>query len=310
MSQENVLFRKAARLFALLKFYQSFTLKKNIMMKTRRGVLLISLYLLFGSMMHFVACSSIEGRHSFSLTTFSPSGKLGQVERAMEAASLGTPIVAVVKDGKILLASPQILPSVFMLDDGTARFSSVAPHIVVGHSGISADGRVLLASAQRLAVEHSYTFDEAIPVDLFLEEMALLIQEYTMKPGTRPFGTTLLIAHLPKDEDKRPELFRIDPSGAVTKVENDVAVINGKYSVETHSKFSELSSSSSDSKDGTERDLKTLCEILKDALSSNSSSSKKESEKVSLLPSTIIGASLTRQEGFAIKRMKSDKELS
>ena len=250
---------------------------------------------------------------------------MGQVERAMEAASLGTPIVGTVQeDGTILLASPQILPSVFMLDDGTSRFSSVAPHIAIGHSGISADGRVLVAAAQRLAVEHAYTFDEPIPIDLFLEEMSLLMQEYTMKPATRPFGTILLIAYLPRqDYGGRPELFRIDPSGAVTTVEGNFAIINGKFSSEIQARIADLSRTSDDDDDDstindndgsnnkTERRLRSLCEILQDAIMSTKSSSSTtttQQQKDIVLPSTIIGASLTRQDGFQVKRWSIKKD--
>jgi 20S proteasome alpha/beta subunit len=268
-------------------------------------------FLIICSLFSVVAGSSIDGRYSFSLTTFDPSGKLGQVERAMEAASLGTPIVAVVKDDdQILLASPQVLPSVFMLDDGTARFASAAPHIVVAHSGISADGRVLVAAAQRLAVEHAYTFEEPIPIDLFLEEMSLLFQEYTMKPASRPFGATLLVAHLPPvatNNERKPQLFRIDASGAVTILEDNVAVINGRFSPEIESKLLELSKNSENksSPSAVEDDeLQSICRILQESMVTDAPA-EKESEKASLPSSSIIGASFTRQGGFALKRFRS-----
>lgn len=166
-------------------------------------------------------------------------GKLGQVERAMKAASLGTPVVAVVLPGedRIVMAAPQVLPSPLMVDSGTSRFARVTPEIVAAHSGLSADGRVLLAAAIRIAVEHEYTFDEAIPVEILLEELALLYQEYTMKPGARPFGATLLIGYMPSKSKRQcssgtetafsePMLFRIDPSGTVEGMK-DYAIVNG-----------------------------------------------------------------------------------
>ena len=244
--------------------------------------------------------SSINARHSFSLTTFDPNGKLGQVEHAIKASSMGTPIMAIIRENnEILLAAPQVLPSAFMLDDGTARFSAVAPHIVIAHSGISADGRVLIAAAQRLAVEHAYTFEEAIPIDLLLEEMSLLCQEYTMKPGSRPFGSTLLVAYLPSavpdsDPEQKPQLFQINPSGSVTILEDGVAVINGKISEETKSKLSQLAKSTSKSDD-----LKQLCDILQNSISTKVY--PVDSETVQL-PSCTLGASFSAREGLRIKR--------
>ncbi|KAL7563428.1 hypothetical protein ACA910_016524 [Epithemia clementina (nom. ined.)] len=203
----------------------------------------------------------LDGRHSYSLSTFDTEGRLGQVDWAIQAASQGTPIMAVVvpdDDGfdrrenvnsanivrgnggpSILLAAPQSLPSVLMEDDGTSRFAYITSEIVVAHSGLSADGRVLVAAAQRFAVQHEYTFDEEIPIDIFLQELSLLFQEYTMKQATRPFGVILLIAYLPTRERHghqsttarmprhKAQLFRLDPSGTVSGL-GSFAMINGK----------------------------------------------------------------------------------
>jgi 20S proteasome alpha/beta subunit len=122
------------------------------------------------------------------------------------------------KKSIVLLASPHVTPTPLMEADGTARFCAIAPCIVAAHSGVGADGRVVLAAAQRMAVEHEYTFDEPIPISHFLEQTSLLFQEYTMKAGNRPFGCVLLIAHLPEDDDNddgQPELYAIHPSGSV-----------------------------------------------------------------------------------------------
>lgn len=196
------------------------------------------------------ARSHNEERYSFSLTTFDPTGRLGQVDRAQQAASMGTPVIAITlpssigsdednnrrHGGFILLASPQHLPSIFMMDDGTPRFTQITNEIVISHSGLSADGRVLIAAAQRVAIEYDYTFDEEIPCSLFLQQLSLLMQEYTMKPGTRPFGACLIVAHVPAVPDsasQSPDLFRIDPSGNVERLFDDdhkfCTIIHGNH---------------------------------------------------------------------------------
>lgn len=241
---------------------------------------------------------SIQGRFSYSLTTFDPSGKLIQLEHAQKASSLGVPIVAVVLDGKndskeghkhggddkggslggtpsspsdptILIAAPQLLPSPLMSDDGTARFVAVSPHIVIGHSGVAADGRVVTQKAQTIAVQHTYLYDEPIPIGLFLEELSLLMQEYTMKPASRPYAVSLIVGYIPpktpstnhleEEEDNgenecqlnrsgahKPRLFRIDCTGSVEEL-GDVAIINGNFrDIDAlHSKLWDLSSGES-----------------------------------------------------------------
>jgi 20S proteasome alpha/beta subunit len=165
---------------------------------------------------------SSDGRYSYSLSTFDSSGRLAQVEFALLAANQGVPIIALATDTDIFMVAPEAIPSPFMIQDGTARFVRVTDEIILAHSGLSADGRVLAAAAQRLAVEHEYTFDENIPIEIFLQEMSLLIQEYTIKAAARPFGTSLLIGYNPrrilaKERITKPILYRIDPSGTITK---------------------------------------------------------------------------------------------
>ena len=176
------------------------------------------------------------GRYSYSLSTFDKEGRLNQVERAQRAANLGPPVVAVsLHNGQgCVMASLFGTPSPLLVDDGTARFVRISDTIAVAHSGVSADGRAVTAAAQRLAVEHAYTFhddgsadgsgsaSEAIPIDLFLEEVSQLFQRYTMKPGCRPFGCSLVVAHIPQSgicDNSRCRLYRIDPSGMVQMVE-------------------------------------------------------------------------------------------
>mmetsp|Transcript_138 Transcript_138/g.353 ORF Transcript_138/g.353 Transcript_138/m.353 type:complete len:326 (-) Transcript_138:38-1015(-) len=274
-----------------------------------------------------------DGRHSYSLTTFSPNGKLGQVERALVAASLGTPIVGVIKGNNIILASPQILPSPLMNDDGTSRFSVVSPQIILGHSGIASDGRVVMECAQRLVIEHSYTYDEPIPIGLFLEELSLLFQAYTMKPGARPFGCTLLVGYLPPPRSRsatnnteKPRLFQIDCSGSVVEL-NTIAVINGKFKGDMKTRLLDFAKQD-DGDDSTggnrngnnkEKYKESISRILQEELQNASISNNKQAKKTKLsrnhnssspsdtedvikLPLRIISASFDRAEGFKIER--------
>mmetsp|Transcript_49189 Transcript_49189/g.73129 ORF Transcript_49189/g.73129 Transcript_49189/m.73129 type:complete len:322 (-) Transcript_49189:37-1002(-) len=178
--------------------------------------------------------SGIDGRYSFSLTTFDPSGKLRQVEYATLAASLGQPILAyyLPSSHSFIFCSPHATNALSPLihDDGTPRFTQISSRIVLGHSGLGADGRVLIAEAQRIAIQHEYTFGEDFEeeedggglgfLETVLDQLSELMQKYTMKPGVRPFGCSLLIAYLPPisslDGQKRGKLYRIDPSGAIT----------------------------------------------------------------------------------------------
>lgn len=250
--------------------------------------------------------SSVGSRYSFSLTTFDPSGKLGQVDRAVEAAAMGPPIVAVVvrNRNEIVLAAPHRLPSPLMKDDGTSRFVRLSRELVVGHTGVSADGRILCAAAHQLALNHVYTFQEDISIQAFLRGMSSLMQEYTMKPGRRPFGSTLVVAHVPRQRQrpkeadsehaagtKRPQLFRIDPSGSVTKLD-DCCIINGRGE-DTDQLERRLATAADDKQEDVHQLVADWChqQLVAQA-------KKQRLEELSIAPETVLVASATMDGRF------------
>ena len=199
-----------------------------------RSVLLVTVIMTVFVLDYYCAMASfvpMEGRYAFSLTTFDPSGKLGQVEHAMYAASLGPPLIAVcVKNIGVILVSIYSLPSPFIASDGTSRYVQLPTNkdrtVVVAHSGIQADGRVVASASQKICIEYEYTLDESIPMDILLEELALIFQSYTMKPGSRPFGCELLLTHIPSETVSAGiQLFRIDPSGCVQPIVDGIEVL-------------------------------------------------------------------------------------
>ena len=136
------------------------------------------------------------------------------------------------------MAAPQILQSPLVIQDGTPRFVKITSEILIGHSGITADGRILMDAAKKIAIQYQYTFDEPISIEVFLEEIALVLQESTMEPGVRPFGATLVVAYVPSAErqlttgHKVPCFYRIDPSGLVQLLGNSAFVVNGNFKID------------------------------------------------------------------------------
>lgn len=253
----------------------------------------IALFLFGNCAIYGDASSRAENRYSFSLTTFDPSGKLGQVDRAVEAASLGPPLVLVALQDRVLLAAPQHLPSPFMLDDGTPRFTQITPEIIITQTGLSADGRALCRAAQNIALNYRYTFDEDIPVDNFLQELSLLFQEYTMKPGCRPFGSTIIVAHVPSKmygaAAGRPQLFQVNSSGSMVALE-DCCVINGRGHEDLKALKKQLEEDSAAAGGGDdENNKRILFEWLQADLASQAK--KNRVEESSSRPGTILTAS-------------------
>jgi len=150
-------------------------------------------------------------RYSFSLTTFSPSGKLVQLEYALAAVSSGAPSVGIMASNGVVIATENKHKSVLYDENSVHRVEMITNHIGMVYSGMGPDYRVLVKQARKIASNYYLSYKEAIPVSQLVQKVATVMQEYTQSGGVRPFGVSLLICGWDSD---RPYLFQCDPSGA------------------------------------------------------------------------------------------------
>jgi len=150
-------------------------------------------------------------RYSFSLTTFSPSGKLVQIEYALAAVASGAPTVGIKASNGVVLATEKKHKS--LLYDGTSvwKIESISEYIGMCYSGMGPDYRLLVKQARKAAQSYQLMYGERIPTVQLVQQVAAIMQEYTQSGGVRPFGVSLLICGW--DEGK-PFLYQCDPSGA------------------------------------------------------------------------------------------------
>ncbi|KAH7730074.1 CBN-PAS-2 protein [Aphelenchoides avenae] len=148
--------------------------------------------------------------YGFSLTTFSPSGKLMQIEYALNAVRNGQPSVGLrAKDGVVLATENKSS----ILHEQEHKIEKISDHIGCVYSGMGPDFRLLVKKARKIAMEYELTYGEEIPTTQLVTRLAAVMQEYTQSGGVRPFGVSLLIAGWDK-QPARPLLFQSDPSGA------------------------------------------------------------------------------------------------
>lgn len=150
-------------------------------------------------------------RYSFSLTTFSPSGKLVQIEYAIAAVAAGAPSIGIKSKTGIVLAAEKKSKSILYDDSTITKIEMVTPHCGITYSGMGPDFRVLVRKARKIAQTYFMKFDEEIPVSQLVQRLTNVMQEYTHSGGVRPFGVSLLVAGFDLEE---PYLVQCDPSGA------------------------------------------------------------------------------------------------
>ncbi|XP_077125286.1 proteasome subunit alpha type-2 [Ranitomeya variabilis] len=152
-----------------------------------------------------------ERTYSFSLTTFSPSGKLVQIEYALAAVAAGAPSVGIKAANGVVLATEKKQKSILYDEQSVHKVEPITKHIGMVYSGMGPDYRVLVQRARKLAQQYYLVYQEPIPTAQLVQRVASVMQEYTQSGGVRPFGVSLLIAGW---DEECPYLFQSDPSGA------------------------------------------------------------------------------------------------
>ncbi|RKF62815.1 putative proteasome subunit alpha type-2 [Erysiphe neolycopersici] len=143
-------------------------------------------------------------RYSFSLTTFSPSGKLIQIEYALNAVNQGVTALGIKATNGIVLATEKKSSSPLIDASSLSKVSLITPNIGMVYSGMGPDYRVLVDRARK--VSHSgykRIYNEYPPTKILVQDVARVMQEATQSGGIRPFGVSLLIAGW--DEGIEPE---------------------------------------------------------------------------------------------------------
>mmetsp|Transcript_5623 Transcript_5623/g.8368 ORF Transcript_5623/g.8368 Transcript_5623/m.8368 type:complete len:244 (-) Transcript_5623:23-754(-) len=154
------------------------------------------------------------------VNTFSPEGRLFQVEYAIEAIKLGSTAIGITTQEGVVLAVERRLSSPLMEPSSIEKIFEVDSHIGCAMSGILADARTLVDHARAEAQNHSFTFGEKIKTQSVSQGVCDLALNFgegdgsSKKPMARPYGVALLIAGV---DSTGPALFTTDPSGSLFK---------------------------------------------------------------------------------------------
>jgi len=185
-------------------------------------------------------------RYSFSLTTFSPSGKLVQIEYALNAVNQGVTSLGIKAANGIVLATEKKSSTPLIDASSSSKISLITPNIGMVYSGMGPDYRVLVDKARKVShTGYKRIYNEYPPTRILVQDVARVMQEATQSGGVRPYGVSLLIAgwdegiepqqeekkaeeEMAVDEDEKkktsgktggilkggPSLYQVDPSGS------------------------------------------------------------------------------------------------
>ncbi|KAH9804236.1 proteasome subunit alpha type-5 [Citrus sinensis] len=139
------------------------------------------------------------------VNTFSPEGRLFQVEYAIEAIKLGSTAIGLKTKKRI--TSPLLEPS------SVEKIKEIDEHIGCAMSGLIADARTLVEHARVETQNHRFSYGEPMTVESTTQalcDLVLRFGEGDEESMSRPFGVSLLIAG---SDENGPSLYYTDPSG-------------------------------------------------------------------------------------------------
>ncbi|KAJ8491301.1 hypothetical protein OPV22_013022 [Ensete ventricosum] len=154
--------------------------------------------------------SSIGTGYDLSVTTFSPDGRVFQIEYAAKAVdNSGTVIGIKCKDG-IVMGVEKLISSKMMLAGSNRRIHAVHRHSGMAVAGLAADGRQIVARAKSEATSYERVYGEPIPVKELADRVASYVHLCTLYWWLRPFGSGIILGGYDRDG---PQLYMIEPSG-------------------------------------------------------------------------------------------------
>ena len=105
-------------------------------------------------------------RYDSRTTTFSPEGRLHQVEYAMKAIDqAGACIGILAKDGVVLCAEKKAVDKLLAPIKESEKMYKVDEHIGTAVAGLASDANILIDYARRYAQQHRFQYQEPIPVE-------------------------------------------------------------------------------------------------------------------------------------------------
>ncbi|CAO3583680.1 unnamed protein product [Absidia cylindrospora] len=161
-----------------------------------------------------------RSEYDSGVNTFSPEGRLFQVEYAIEAIKLGTTAIGIQTSEGVVLAVEKRVSSTLLEASSIEKVMEINVNLGCAVSGMTANARTIIEHARVAAQNHRFAYNESLKVESVTQSVCDLALRFGESADgeesimSRPFGVALLIAGV---DEKGPQLFHADPSGTFMK---------------------------------------------------------------------------------------------
>ncbi|KAL3426995.1 proteasome subunit alpha type-6 [Phlyctema vagabunda] len=146
--------------------------------------------------------------------TFSPQGRIFQVEYASEAVKQGSVVVGIVSKTHAVLVA--LKRNAEELSSYQKKIIAIDEHLGLSLAGLASDARVLSNFMKQQSLSSRLVYGRAIPLERLVAAIGDRAQTNTQHYGKRPYGVGLLVAGV---DELGPHLFEFQPSGMTQEMQ-------------------------------------------------------------------------------------------
>lgn len=171
--------------------------------------------------------------YDYSPSTFSPDGRIFQVEYANKAVeNSGTGLGMHCSNGIVLCVEKQRSSNMLVPHSTSGkRVHSVGKHAGMAFTGFVSDARQLVNRAREEASNYKETYGSHVPPAVLADRMSAYVHYFTCHGALRPFGATAIIGGYDPDLNEHA-LYMVEPSGVSYQYYGCVAG-NGRQACKT-----------------------------------------------------------------------------
>lgn len=159
--------------------------------------------------------SSTGAGYDHTVTTFSPDGRVFQVEYAVKAVEKSGTLLGIRCTDGVVMAVEKPFISKMLVAGSNRRLYSVDQHTGMGTCGLAADARQLVNFARKEAKQYKGFAGQHIAGNVLADRVGGEVHNHTLYWYLRPFGAVVMIANY--DEVTGPQLYMVEPAGQTYK---------------------------------------------------------------------------------------------
>lgn len=149
-----------------------------------------------------------------STMQYNPSGRILQVDYALETVNKGNPVIGLkCEDGVILcIAKENKKHSSRLEKSNTKKTFFIGNNLCAAGTGLLFDSIAVIEAAKKISLQYRSKYGEDIPIDTISDELSSLFHKQTISASSRPLGLGLTIVGY--DYIRGYQVFTIEPDGS------------------------------------------------------------------------------------------------